>query len=113
MKMVRIRDNGEVTVVPYLKDIKDIQELVGGYVRPLFGIKGDIAMLVDEDGNYKGLKANSVASVVAGQPIVGCVVIVNTNATKAKVSGRPLKFLGFEDNKAKEIANRIVKGNFI
>lgn len=106
MKMVHVCENGKVKVVPFTSDITRLQELVCGFVRPLYGVgKDGLVMLVDEDGNYKDAKPNEKASAIAGQPIVGPVVIVGTNATKSK-------FVGFADNYAKEVANRIDKGTF-
>lgn len=55
----------------------------GGYVRPLYvqgrpgGRKDMLVMLVDEDGALKGQPFNAAASLVAGQPIVGDVVVLD------------------------------------
>lgn len=106
MKMVRIKENGDVSVMPFFKDINKLQEIVGGFIRPLYGVGKDrYAMLVDEDAIYKNSKMNSKASEIAGQEIFGCVILV-------KVNEGMTKFIGINENKAKEVANRIDKATF-
>jgi len=60
--------NGEVF------SLEELQGYVGGYVEPLY-LEGDKVALMDEDGRFKHLRVNDVASVQLGRYIVGPVLI--------------------------------------
>lgn len=51
-----------------------LQEAVGGYIKVLH--IGDMVMIVDEEGLLKQKPKNPKASLGAGRPIVGTVVVM-------------------------------------
>ena len=54
--------------------LKEMQKIVGGYVQLVYLSKGRV-MMVDEEGLYKNYKYNEKASKMAGQSIVGTVLV--------------------------------------
>jgi hypothetical protein len=66
--------------------LKEVQELLGGYVEMLpttlnmIGIEGDCQMLVNEEGLIHELPHNPVASLLAAQRIVGNLVVLSGKA---------------------------------
>lgn len=56
--------------------LEDLQKLVGGYVELIPLPSGRNVMLADEDGMPKQLKPNGLATIYAGRPVVGDVVII-------------------------------------
>ena len=59
--------------------LKQLQEAVGGYIEMIHGhpmTPDRLALLVDEEGMLKGLAVNELGSMMAGQVIVGPLVIV-------------------------------------
>lgn len=58
----------------YKPTLGQAQKLVGGYVEPIKTKQG--LMLVDEDGLSKQLPPNQEASIIAGKPIVGDVILL-------------------------------------
>lgn len=76
MKALVIAPNAEKQITEVFRaDLKNLQELVGGYIEPV-RLHDNGVMLVDEDGLMKGLPLNPMASVIAGTKIVGTAVIV-------------------------------------
>lgn len=71
--------SGDVTVV---RDIQGeptlawLQEKVGGYIEIVGCLSGE-QMICNEEGYGLGLKVNSGASIIAGQSMVGDVVILS------------------------------------
>lgn len=59
--------------------LKEAQKIVGGYVELVKLANGD-QLYCDEDGISKGLGLNREASVLAGRPIVGDVLILSGTA---------------------------------
>jgi len=59
-------------------DLNEAQKTIGGYIRPLYGLRGDRVLLCDEDGEPKNLPLNHEASRLAGQPIRGTVIILDS-----------------------------------
>ena len=56
-------------------NLEEAQGVVGGYVEVVRLNKGK--MLVNEDGISLGLELNMLASIIAEQPILGTVAIVD------------------------------------
>lgn len=63
--------------------LQEIQKLVGGYFK-IVRIPGDTrrVLLVDEDGRQKGLTPNPNASEIAGQMVVGDVLMIHRTDMK-------------------------------
>lgn len=59
--------------------LEEAQAIVGGYVEMVMLPEGD-QMLVNEDGLMLKLPLNTVASMIAGRPIVGDVVVLSGTA---------------------------------
>lgn len=66
---------------------KDAQKAVGGPVEVVRLPGDDEMMLVNEEGLLHGLPINITASVIAGGPIVGNVVILTGKAAIDQVLG--------------------------
>ena len=68
--------------VPYLlsknwnasKVLQVLQEAVDGYIEAIY--IGNMVMIINEEGRIKNLMHNEVASKIAGQRIVGTVVVM-------------------------------------
>lgn len=74
-----IKSNGSFESLAPETSFEDIQKLVGGYVayvRHPKEISGQMA--VNEDGIMLRLPSNIIASVIAGMPLLGDVVVVQT-----------------------------------
>jgi len=74
-----IKSNGSFESLAPETSFEDIRKLVGGYVafvRHPKQISGELA--VNEDGLALKLPMNILASVIAGEPLVGDVVVVQT-----------------------------------
>ena len=77
----RIAPDGTETTLRPAKgrefDLAELQAAVGGYIERVNvqGV-GHATVYADEDGLGKGLEPNPKASALAGQPIVGPVLIV-------------------------------------
>ena len=59
-------------------DLEELQAIVGGYIQ-LVTTLDDRYMICDEDGLSKQLPVNDLASIYAGQVIVGTVLICDKN----------------------------------
>ena len=70
-------DGTSQTVAPAGKKftLEEMQGHVGGYIAPI-PLPGKRIMLVDEDGMPKGLPVNPTATEIAGQRIVGPVLVM-------------------------------------
>jgi hypothetical protein len=84
--------NGVVNWIGKNQSLEEVQGLVGGYiapiklvnnemesigfVNPLNDVNGHYVMMVDEEGLLKEKEFNRTASLIAGQTIVGNVVLV-------------------------------------
>jgi hypothetical protein len=79
-------DGKETRLFPNGKawSLKEMQEKVGGYVEVIFrtSMSQDYVMVVNEEGRQQRLPVNQKASEVAGQMIVGNVLIVPRNEIK-------------------------------
>ena len=74
-----ITHRGSFVTLPSSTSFENIQKLVGGYVayvRHPKQISGQMA--VNEDGIMLRLPSNIIASVIAGEPLLGDVVVVQT-----------------------------------
>ena len=73
-----IKADGTVEHIDLEKEwLHQVQEAVGGYVEMIpVHPWADITMLADEEGRIKGKPYNHAASMIAGQGIVGDVVIM-------------------------------------
>lgn len=62
------------------KDFKweELKEMIGGYIE-IVRLRDGRILVVDEEGQCKGLEMNVEASVIAGQMIVGNVVLCKDN----------------------------------
>jgi hypothetical protein len=60
--------------------LKELQEAVGGYIEMVYLPNG--IMVVNEEGLLKGLPLNQLASQLAGQPIVGNVLVCDREQIK-------------------------------
>lgn len=69
--------NGAVLDIGRGPTLEKLQEVVGGYVEavPIPNSDGSGVLLVNEEGLLKGLGINQIASVIAGQSIVGNAVV--------------------------------------
>jgi len=69
------------TVIPVIPEkgarfsLKELQDMVGGYVERL-GLPKRAVMILNEEGIPKGLPFNEKASQIAGREIVGDVVVL-------------------------------------
>ena len=59
--------------------LKEAQEFVGGWIEMVYLKNGD-QMIVNEEGLLLGLPVNRIASAIAGQCIVGNVLILKGTA---------------------------------
>lgn len=68
----------QVHVVPSGEnpDLETLQRLVGGLIQPIYYKPGKV-MWVNEEGLLLGLPLNMLASAIAGQPVVGPVVLMD------------------------------------
>lgn len=60
---------------------EELHDAIGGYIE-LVRLRDGKLMVVDEDGHPKGREVNAVASIIAGETIVGDVVICNNDQIK-------------------------------
>lgn len=70
---LKIKANGGVTEVS-AKTLQEKQNHVGGYIEPIYLKEGSV-MYVNEEGLLHNLPSNPLASIIAGKPIVGDVII--------------------------------------
>jgi hypothetical protein len=59
---------------------KECQEAVGGYVEPVY--LEDKTILANEEGLVHQLPMNHAATVLAGRPLVGDVVVLDLSETE-------------------------------
>jgi hypothetical protein len=82
MSDLLIKPDGEIEEVDTPNNraytLKEMQTVVGGYVQLVY-LPGGRVMMVDEEGLYKNYKYNEKASQMAGQSIVGTVLVTNRN----------------------------------
>ena len=84
MKALWIKTSGEYELVKPAKGVFSLEELqrfVGGYIEIVW-LSGGMAMVVNEEGLLYQLPGNQLASVLAGQQIVGDAVICNEDQLK-------------------------------
>ena len=79
MKALKI-ENRKVTLTDIAnstpeEELHALQAAVGGYIE-VVRISEDAALIVDEDGLFKALNQNALASLVARQQIVGTALLV-------------------------------------
>lgn len=60
---------------------KELQGYVGGYIE-IVRLPNSYILVVDEEGRLKNKKLNKKASELAGQPIVGDVVLCNSKMVR-------------------------------
>ena len=61
--------------------LEELQGFVGGYIE-IIGHGKDGLMVVNEEGKLDGLPLNTTASLMAGQTIVGNVLVCKANEIK-------------------------------
>lgn len=71
-----IRTNGVVQEIGREPTLEKLQEVVDGYIEsvPIPGSDTGV-LIVNEEGLLRGLGVNEMASLIAGRPIVGDVVV--------------------------------------
>jgi hypothetical protein len=73
MRAVRIEAVRETLDPVTVAGLEDVPAQVGGYVQPI-NLAGNLHLLVDEDGG--DLPFNMLASMLAGEPIVGNALVI-------------------------------------
>ncbi len=74
---VVLKSNGSRERDVKITSLKQMQELVGGYVE--FVYLSDKVLVVNEEGLLYGLPRNNEATEIAGHPIVGDVILCGIN----------------------------------
>jgi hypothetical protein len=74
---VVLKSNGSRERDVKIKSLKQMQELVGGYVE--FVYLNDKVLIVNEEGLLFGLPRNNQATEIAGHPIVGDAILCGIN----------------------------------
>jgi hypothetical protein len=76
----RIGHDGEITEITATEEtlLQTLQDAVGGYIERVRPLNADGKyMMVNESGLLYGLPLNLTATLIAGQPIVGSVAMVD------------------------------------
>ena len=68
-------------------DLDFLQEAVGGYIEAVGLSSYDAVMYVNEEGILRGLPVNPEASDIAGQILVGDVIIVGQTNSEGEDTG--------------------------
>jgi len=74
---VVLKSNGSRERDVKINSLKQMQELVGGYVE--FVYLNDKVLVVNEEGLLFGLPRNNQATEIAGHPIVGDAILCGIN----------------------------------
>lgn len=74
---VVLKSNGSRERDVKINSLKQMQELVGGYVQ--FVYLNDKVLIVNEEGLLYGLPRNNQATEIAGHPIVGDAILCGIN----------------------------------
>ncbi|MGB1269878.1 MAG: DUF3846 domain-containing protein [Flavobacteriaceae bacterium] len=74
---VVLKSNGSRERDVKINSLKQMQELVGGYVE--FVYLNDKVLIVNEEGLLYGLPRNNQATEIAGHPIVGDAILCGVN----------------------------------
>jgi len=74
---VVLKSNGSRERDVKINSLKQMQELVGGYVE--FVYLSDKVLIVNEEGLLYGLPRNNQATEIAGHPIVGDAILCGIN----------------------------------
>jgi len=74
---VVLKSNGSRERDVKINSLKQMQELVGGYVE--FVYLKDRVLIVNEEGLLYGLPRNNQATEIAGHPIVGDAILCGIN----------------------------------
>ena len=74
---VVLKSNGSRERDVKINSLKQMQELVGGYVE--FVYLKDKVLIVNEEGLLYGLPRNNQATEIAGHPIVGDAILCGIN----------------------------------
>jgi hypothetical protein len=74
---VVLKSNGSRERDVKINSLKQMQELVGGYVE--FVYLNDKVLIVNEEGLLFGLPRNNQATEIAGHPIVGDAILCGIN----------------------------------
>lgn len=74
---VILKSNGSRERDVKIKSLKQMQELVGGYVE--FVYLNEKVLIVNEEGLLFGLPRNNQATEIAGHPIVGDAILCGIN----------------------------------
>lgn len=84
----RIDIDGSTRELPN-SEYNTVREAVGGWLELVHvpgGTSDAVAMYVDEEGLLKGLPQNNAASALAGQRIVGPVVVITADELRADMA---------------------------
>jgi hypothetical protein len=74
---VLLKSNGSRELDVKINSLKQMQELVGGYVE--FVYLNDKVLIVNEEGLLYGLPRNNQATEIVGYPIVGDAILCGIN----------------------------------
>lgn len=84
MAKIIYSDGREVAVKPKNGtdfSLEELQAIVGGYIEIIY-VKGNDIMVLNEEGKLIGLPINGKASRMAGEVIVGNVLVCDTKMVK-------------------------------
>lgn len=84
MAKVILTDGREIAVKPKNGtdfSLEELQEVVGGYIEIIY-VKGNDIMVLNEEGKLIGLPINDKVSELAGELIVGNVLVCDTKMVK-------------------------------
>jgi hypothetical protein len=70
-----LKSNGEILPNVSISTLKEMQELVGGYIEFIYTEK-KLVLIVNEEGLIISLPVNPMASEIANQVVVGDVIEV-------------------------------------
>jgi len=70
-----LKSNGEILPNVSISTLKEMQELVGGYIEFIYTEK-KLVLIVNEEGLIISLPVNQMASEIANQVVVGDVIEV-------------------------------------
>jgi len=90
VKVVVYKSNGNVEERVFSKKnvtLKEMQEIVGGYIEFVYLLKDNLVMVVNEDGKITGLPFNAKATQLVKECnindiIVGDVLVINQSLIK-------------------------------
>lgn len=85
-KLIEVNKTGKARALKRAPTFAEAQAHVGGFIETVT-LPGVGVLLVNEDGLSKGLPLNLTASRLAGKPLVGNVVLLETKADIKRTLG--------------------------